>query len=75
MGLVDDEEGEAAFAGAVGEGGAKLREETGEAEGRLGLQGKQDLVVKGGDGEVGVGEVDDGVDVAVEGVGKGAEGS
>ena len=71
--LVDDEEGEAALAGEVGEGSAELREETGKAEGRISLQGKQDLVVEGGDGEMGVGEVDDGEEIVVEGMGEGAE--
>jgi hypothetical protein len=73
MSLVDDEEGEAAFAGQVGEGSAELREEAGKAEGRVSLQGQQDLVVEGGDGEMGVGEIDDGVEILVEGVGEGAE--
>jgi hypothetical protein len=40
VGFVDDEEGEAAFAGEVRKGGAELGEEAAEAEGRLGLQGK-----------------------------------
>jgi len=73
--LVDDEEGEAALAGEVREGGAELGEETGEAEGRLGLEGEQDLMVEGRGRQVRIGEVDDGVEVAVEGVGEGAEGS
>jgi hypothetical protein len=50
-----------------------LREETGKAESRVRLEGEQDLVVEGSDGEMGVGEVDDGVEIAVEGVGEGAE--
>jgi hypothetical protein len=72
--LVDDEESVAALAGEVGEGSAELREETGEAESRLGLEGEEDLAVEGGDGEVGVGEADDGVEIVVERVSKGAEG-
>ena len=74
MGLVDDEEDEAALAGEVGEGGVELGEEAEEAEGGLDLEGEEDLAVEGGDGEVGVGEVDDGVEVAVEGVGEGTQG-
>ena len=74
MGFVDDEEDEAALAGEVGEGGAELREETREAEGRLDLEGQEDLAIEGGDGEVGVGKVDDGVEVGVEGVDEGADG-
>jgi hypothetical protein len=73
MSLVDDEEGEAAFAGQVGKGSAELGEETGKAKGRVSLQGQQDLVVEGGDGEMRVGEVDDGVEIAVEGMGEGTE--
>jgi hypothetical protein len=75
MSLVDDEEGEAAFADEVGEGSAELGEEAGKAEGRVSLQGEQDLVVEGSDGEMGVGEIDDGVEIVVEGVGEGAESS
>jgi hypothetical protein len=71
--LIDDEEGEAALAGQVGESSAELGEEAGKAEGRVRLEGKQDLVVKSSDGEMGVGEVNDGVEIAVEGVGEGAE--
>jgi hypothetical protein len=48
-----------------------LRQQAGEAESGLGLEGEQDLMVEGGGGEVGIGEVDDGVEVAVEGVGEG----
>ena len=73
MSLVDDEEGEAAFAGQVGEGSAELREEAGKAEGRISLQGQQDLVVEGGDGEMRVGEVDDSIEILVEGMGEGTE--
>jgi hypothetical protein len=75
VGLVDDEKGEAALASEIGEGSTELREETGKAEGRVSLEGKQDLVVEGDDGEMGVREVDDGVEIAVEGMGEGAESS
>jgi hypothetical protein len=74
VGFVDDEEDEAALAGEVGEGGAELREKTRETEGWLDLESQEDLAIEGDDGEVGVGEVDDGVDVGVEGVGEGADG-
>jgi hypothetical protein len=37
MSLVDDEEGEATFAGQVGKGSSELREETDKAEGRVSL--------------------------------------
>jgi hypothetical protein len=71
--FVDDEKSEAALAGEVREGSAELGEETGEAEGRLGLEGEQDLMVEGRGRQVRIGEVDDGVEVAVEGVGEGAQ--
>jgi len=74
MGFVDDEEDEAALAGEVGEGRAELGEEAGETKGGLDLEGEEDLTVEGGDGEVGIGEVDDGVEVVVEGVGEGTQG-
>jgi hypothetical protein len=82
--LVDNEESEAALylgrtglsalASQIGEGSAELGEETGKAEGRLGLEGEQDLMVEGGGRQVWIGEVDDSVEVAVEGVGESAQG-
>jgi hypothetical protein len=75
MGLVDDEEDEAAFAGQVGEGGAELGKETGKAKGWFDLEGEEELAVEGGDGEMRIGEIDNGEEVGVEGVGKGAKGS
>ena len=74
MGFVDDEEDVAALAGQVLEGGAELGQEAHEAEGRFDLKGEQDFAVEGGDAEVGIGQIDDGVDVAVQGVGEGAGG-
>ena len=73
MCFVDDQEHETSSAVEVRESGAKLGKETGKAKGRLGLEGDQDLMVEGGGRQVRIGEVDDGVDVRVEGVGKGAE--
>jgi hypothetical protein len=40
MGLIDDEEDGAALASQIGEGSVELREETGEAEGGLDLEGE-----------------------------------
>jgi hypothetical protein len=71
--LVDDEESKATLAGEVRESSAELGEETGEAEGRLGLKGKQDLMIESRGGQVRIGEVNDGVEVVVERVDKGAE--
>ena len=51
-----------------------MGEQTGEAESRLGLEGEQDLMVEGGGRQVRIGEVNDGIEVAVEGVGEGAKG-
>jgi hypothetical protein len=75
MGFVDDEEDKAALAGEVGEGSVELRKETEEAKGRLCVELEEDLAVEGDDGEVRIGEVNEGIDVAVEGMGEGAEGS
>ena len=74
MSLVDDENSVAALAGEVGEGSAELREETSKAKGGFSLESEKDLTIESSDGEMGVGEVDDGVEIAVEGVGEGAEG-
>jgi hypothetical protein len=74
VGFVDDEENGAALVGEVGEGGTELRKGTGKAEGRLGLEGEQDLTVEGGGRQVGIGEVDESAEVAVEGVREGAKG-
>jgi hypothetical protein len=73
MRFVDDQEHETTPAVEVREGSAKLGEETSKAEGRFGLEGEQDLMVEGRGRQVRVGEVDDGVDIRVEGMGKGAE--
>jgi hypothetical protein len=75
MCFVDDEEDVAALARQVGEGSVELREEPKEAKGRLCVKLEENLAVEGDDGEVRIGEVNDGIDVAVEGVGKGAQGS
>jgi hypothetical protein len=52
----------------------ELREKMSEAELGLSLEGQQDLAIEGRDGEVRVGEIDDAIDVAVEGVSEGAQG-
>jgi len=73
MRFVDDQEYETTPAVEVREGGAKLGEETDEAKGRFGLESEQGLMVESGGRQVGVGEVDNGIDIRVERVGKGAE--
>ncbi len=61
-----------ALAGQVGQGGTKLRQEAIEGVGRFDLQGEENLAVESGDLEMGVGQVGDGVEVAVEGMDEGA---
>jgi hypothetical protein len=75
MGLVDDEQRVATFASQVVERGAELGQQAGEAEGRFDLKGEKDLMIEGDDAQVGVGEIDDGVEVAVEGMSESADGS
>jgi hypothetical protein len=75
MSFVDDQQDVAAFASQIVEGVAELREEADEVKGRFDLKGEKDVVVEGGDAEVGIGEIDDGIDVGVEGVSEGADGS
>jgi hypothetical protein len=74
VGLIDDQEGVAAFASQVSQGVAQLGEETAEGKGGLDLKGEEDFAVEGSDAEVGIGEIDDGVDITVQGVGKGTQG-
>ena len=72
--FVDDEQDVAALAGQVVEGGAELREEAHKAKGGFDLESKEDFAVEGRDAKVGVGEIDDGVEIVVEGLGKGTDG-
>jgi hypothetical protein len=72
--FVDDQQDVAAFASQVVEGVAELREEADEVEGGFDLEGEKDVVVESGDAQVGIGEIDDGIDVGVEGVSEGADG-
>ena len=75
MGFINDEQDIAALASQVVEGGAKLRQETGKTESGYDLESEQDFVVEGGDAEMWVGQVDQGIKVAVEGLCKGTNGS
>ena len=74
MSFVDDEQNAAPFAGQIGKRSVKLRQQLRKVKQRFGLESEQNLGVKGNDGEPGVGKIDDGVDVGIERVGKGAEG-
>jgi hypothetical protein len=73
--FVDDEQDVAALAGQVVEGGAELREETHKAESGLYLESKENLPIEGRDAQVRVREIDDGVEIMVEGLCKSADGS
>jgi hypothetical protein len=66
MSLIDDQEHIAALAGQVLEGAPELGQEAHEAEGRFDLKGEEDFAVESGDAEMRVGQIDDGVDVAVQ---------
>jgi hypothetical protein len=74
MSFVDDEQNAASFAGEIGERGVKLRQQLRKVKQRFGLKSEQNLGVQGNDGEARVGKIDDGVDVGIEGAGKGTEG-
>ena len=52
-----------------------MGEEASEAESRFGLEGEQDLMVESSGRQMRIGEVNDGIEIAVEGVGEGAKGS
>jgi hypothetical protein len=73
--LVDDEQNAASFAGEIGERGVKLRQQLGKVKQRFGLEREQNLRVQGNDGKPGVGKIDDGVNVGIEGMGKSTQGS
>jgi hypothetical protein len=74
MSLVDDEQNAASFAGQIGKRSVKLGQQLRKVKQRFGLEGEQNLGVQGNDGEPGVGKIDDGVNVGIEGMGKGAQG-
>jgi len=68
MCFVDDEQDIAALASEVVESGAKLREEAHKAESRLNLKSEEDFAVEGGDAEMRVRQVDQCVEITVEGL-------
>jgi len=72
--FVDNEQNAATFTGQIGERGVKLREQLRKVKKRFGLESEKNLGIKGNDGETRVGKIDDGVNVGIEGVSKGAEG-
>jgi hypothetical protein len=74
MSFVDDEQDVAALASQFVERGAELGQEAHKAKSRLDLEGEEDFAIEGRDAQVGVGQVDDSIEVTVEAVGKGAGG-
>jgi hypothetical protein len=72
--FIDDEEDVAALACQVVESGAELGQETYKAEGGFDLQGEEDFAVECGDAEVRIGEINNGVQVAVESLSEGTHG-
>jgi hypothetical protein len=72
--FIDDEQDVATLACQVVECGAELREETHKAESGFDLQSEEDFTVEGGDAKVRIGEVDDGVQIAVESLSEGTNG-
>jgi hypothetical protein len=72
--FVDDEQDIAALARQVVERGAELGEETHKAKGRFYLESEEDFPVEGRDAKMRVGEIDYGVEIVVEGLGKGTDG-
>lgn len=73
MSFVDDQDDGAALAGELFEGGLELGQELGEEKGGFDLQGQQDLAVKSGHFEVGIGEIDGGEKFGIKGLDKGAQ--
>ena len=74
VGFVDDEQHEAALARQLEQGLAELRQETAEGVGRFNLQSPQDLGIERSWLEVGIGQINAGMESGVQGMGKGAQG-
>lgn len=72
--FIDDEQDEAPFASELLEGVAELGLETAEGISRFNFESQQDLSIEAGRIEVGIGQVDEGMEVAVKRVSKGAQG-
>lgn len=74
MGLVNDEEGETIFAGQGLESLLELGEQAVKGMGRFKLEGQEDVGIQGSDIEAGVGQINQGMEGAVKGLDKGANG-
>lgn len=74
MSLVKDEQEITTLAGEVRESSVELRQEAVEGISGFDLESQEDLTVKGGDLEAGVGQVGEGIEVAVERMDESAQG-
>jgi hypothetical protein len=74
VGLVNDEEGETIFASQGLQGFLELGEQAVKGMGRFTLEGQEDVGIQSGDIEAGVGQVNQGMEGAVKGLDKGANG-
>ena len=70
MGLINDEEGTTALPVGIVEGITELGQHLAERESGFNLKTKQDLTIEDGGLELRIGQIDDGKEVAVEGVGE-----
>jgi hypothetical protein len=70
VGLINDEQGTAALTEGVVEGIAELGQHLTEGVSGFNLKAKQDLPIENGGVEIGISEVNDGKELAVEGMGE-----
>jgi hypothetical protein len=68
VGLINDEEGTPALAVGIVEGITELGQHLAEGVSGLNLKAKQDLTIEDGGVEMGIGQVNDGKELAVEGM-------
>lgn len=73
MNLINDEEGEAIFAGQGLEGLLELGQQAVKGMSRFKLEGQEDVGIQGSHIETGIGQVNQGREGAVEGLDKGAD--
>jgi hypothetical protein len=73
VGLVNDEERTTALPEGIVEGITELGEHLAEGVSGFNLKAKQDLTIENGSVEIGIGEVNDGKELLVEGVGESAQ--
>jgi len=73
VGFINDEQGAATLTVSVVEGIMELGEHSAEIKSGFNLKAKQDLAIKGSGLEMRIGEINDGKEMAVEGVGEGPQ--